>query len=91
MKNAKPSGRAKTSGKKHGKKKNRRPLPLRILGTVGSVILVSFLSFFLLFCVTGAICAVVATNYMINYDYACGLPQSVDLAQYESAGSSVHS
>ncbi|MBR3267784.1 MAG: penicillin-binding protein [Oscillospiraceae bacterium] len=67
MKNAKPSGRAKTSGKKHGKKKNRRPLPLRILGTVGSVILVSFLSFFLLFCVTGAICAVVATNYMINY------------------------
>lgn len=49
------------------KKKRKRPLVLRIIGSVGSVILVSFLSFFLLFCVTGAICAVAATTYIINY------------------------
>ena len=67
MKTAKPSGKAKSSAKQNTRKKRRRPLALRILGTVGSVILVSFLSFFLLFCVTGAICAVVASNYMINY------------------------
>ncbi len=53
--------------RKKTKPKKKRPLVLRIIGNVGSVILVTFMSFFLLFCVTGAICAIAATNYVINY------------------------
>ncbi|HAG13753.1 MAG TPA: hypothetical protein DCG49_07825 [Ruminococcus sp.] len=53
--------------KKQKKKRHRKPLVLRILGSIGSVILTTFLSFFLLFAVTGTICAIAATIYITNY------------------------
>lgn len=50
--------------KKHLKQK---PLILRILGSIGTIILTTLLSFILLFAVTGTICAVAATIYVMNY------------------------
>ncbi|MBR6762041.1 MAG: transglycosylase domain-containing protein [Oscillospiraceae bacterium] len=56
------------SNRQHMKKRKRKkPLVLRILGHIGSVIAVTFLSFFLIFCITGSICAVAATAYVMNY------------------------
>ncbi len=57
------------AGKKqtNQKKVYRRPLILRILSTIGTVLLTTFLSFFLLFAVTGTICAIAATMYMTDY------------------------
>lgn len=49
------------------KKLRRRPLILRILSSIGTIILTTFLSFFLLFAVTGTICAIAATIYITNY------------------------
>ena len=59
----------KTASTKQAQKKKRRkkPLILRILGSAGTVILVTFLSFVLLFVVTGSICAIAATAYVVNY------------------------
>ena len=55
--------------KKRGREKKlrRRPLILRVLSSIGTVILTTFLSFFLLFAVTGTICAIAATIYITNY------------------------
>ena len=53
--------------KKKRKKRKKRPLILRFFGTVGHVILVSFLSFTLLFLLTGTICGIAATAYVMNY------------------------
>ena len=51
-----------------GKKKTRRkPLILRFLSSAGTVILTTFLSFFLLFAVTGTICAIAAAIYITDY------------------------
>lgn len=62
------SGSPDTADRKQTKKKVRRkPLILRIIGGIGSVLLTTFLSFFLLFAVTGTICAVAATMYITNY------------------------
>lgn len=58
----KPGSRRKTKKRSH-----RRPLILRVLGSIGSVILTTFLSFLLLFAVTGTICAIAATVYITNY------------------------
>lgn len=63
----KPSAKPVKPVKEKKKKKRRRPLILRILGSIFSVVLTTFLSFFLLFCVTGAICAVAAATYIIDY------------------------
>ena len=51
------------------KKKRRRKthIVLRILRKTGSIILVSFLSFLLLFIVTGTICGLAATAYVVGY------------------------
>ena len=49
------------------KKRRKTPLILRIVKKVGSVILVTLLSFMLLFIITGAICGLAATTYVINY------------------------
>lgn len=49
------------------KKRKRRPLILNLLSRFFSVIGATFLSFFLIFCVTGSICAIAATAYVINY------------------------
>lgn len=59
----------KISEKKPAKQKKRkkRPLILRFFGTVGHVILVSFLSFSLLFLLTGTICGIAATAYVLNF------------------------
>lgn len=57
-----------THAAKSGKRKRRRrPLILRILSKIGSVLLISVLSFTLLFLVTGVICGAVATAYVVNY------------------------
>ena len=63
------SKRSGTAGKKQTQQKKvyRRPLILRILSTTGTVLLTTFLSFFLLFAVTGTICAIAATMYMTDY------------------------
>ncbi|MBQ5338031.1 MAG: transglycosylase domain-containing protein [Oscillospiraceae bacterium] len=63
------SSRTGTAGKKQTQKKKRyrRPLILRILGSIGTVLMTTFLSFFLLFAVTGTICAIAATMYITNY------------------------
>lgn len=53
--------------KQKKRKRHRRPWILRFLSGVGQVILVSLLSFMLLFIVTGAICGIAATAYVINY------------------------
>ena len=47
--------------RKKKKRRRRTPLILRIFKKIGSVILVSFLSFFLLFLITGTICGIAAT------------------------------
>ena len=62
-----PSSAPVQREKKQKKKRHRKPLVLRILGSIGSVILTTFLSFFLLFAVTGTICAIAATIYITNY------------------------
>ena len=49
------------------KKRKKRPLILRFFGMVGHVILVSFLSFSLLFLLTGTICGIAATAYVLNF------------------------
>ena len=49
------------------KKRRRMPLPLRIIRKIGSIILVTILSFLLLFLVTGTICGIAATAYVVNY------------------------
>ncbi len=49
------------------KPKRRTPLILRFLRSVGTVILSTFLSFLLIFCVTGFICAIAATAYVTNF------------------------
>lgn len=49
------------------KKLRRRPLILRILSSIGTILLTTFLSFFLLFAVTGTICAIAATVYITDY------------------------
>lgn len=59
------SGRKQSSGKR--KKSNRKPWILRFLRGTGTVILTTFLSLFLLFAVTGTICAIAATIYVTNY------------------------
>lgn len=57
-----------TNEKKSEKKKvYKAPIPIRFLRTVGSVILTTFLSFTLFFAVTGIICGIAATSYVINY------------------------
>lgn len=56
-----------TQSPKKQKKKRRLPLVLRILHSIGTVILTTFLSFFLFFCVTGIICGVAAVSYVLNY------------------------
>ena len=63
------SNRSEAAGKKQGTKKRRyrRPLILRVLSSVGTVLMTTFLSFFLLFAVTGTICAIAATMYITNY------------------------
>ncbi|MBR3679876.1 MAG: penicillin-binding protein [Oscillospiraceae bacterium] len=69
------SSRPESSGRKAGnpspvkkkKKKRRTPWILRALRSLGTVILTTFLSFVLFFCVTGIICAIAATTYVINY------------------------
>ena len=63
------SRRSEPSKKKQTIKKKvyRRPLILRILSSIGTILLTTFLSFFLLFAVTGTICAVAATMYITNY------------------------
>lgn len=62
------SGAANRSKKKQtAKKRYRKPWILRVLGSIGTVILTTFLSFFLLFAVTGTICAIAATIYVTNY------------------------
>ena len=53
--------------RKKKKRRRRTPLILRIFKKIGSVILVSFLSFFLLFLITGTICGIAATAYVVNY------------------------
>lgn len=53
--------------RKSEKKVRKRPFLFRLIGGIGSVILVTLLSFLLLFAVTGTICAIAATNYIINY------------------------
>ncbi|MBR5371026.1 MAG: transglycosylase domain-containing protein [Oscillospiraceae bacterium] len=53
--------------KKKRKKRKKRPLILRFFSSVGQVILVTFLSFFLLFLLTGTICGIAATAYVMNY------------------------
>ena len=66
--NRRPSSRRKgSSGKSHKKKVQRKPLILRFLSGTGTVILTTFLSFFLLFAVTGTICAIAAAIYITNY------------------------
>jgi len=57
----------KVTSRKGTKKRRRKPFVLRLLGWIGSVILVTFLSFVLLFVVTGSICAIAATAYVVNY------------------------
>lgn len=52
---------------KKNKKRRRTPLILRILKKIGSVILVTLLSFMLLFIITGVICGLAATSYVLNY------------------------
>ena len=52
---------------KKNKKRRRTPLILRILKKIGSVILVTLLSFTLLFIITGVICGLAATSYVLNY------------------------
>lgn len=61
--------RSEAAGKKQGTKKRRyrRPLILRVLSSIGTVLMTTFLSFFLLFAVTGTICAIAATMYITNY------------------------
>ncbi|MBR6419121.1 MAG: transglycosylase domain-containing protein [Oscillospiraceae bacterium] len=61
---ASPDNKAET---KKPKKRRRKPLILRFLGFVGTTVLVMFLSFVLLFVVTGSICAIAATAYVVNY------------------------
>lgn len=63
--NQQPSRAPRQGGKR--KKLRRKPLILRILGSIGTIILTTFLSFFLLFAVTGTICAIAATIYITNY------------------------
>ena len=61
--------RSEAAGKKQETKKRRyrRPLILRVLSSIGTVLMTTFLSFFLLFAVTGTICAIAATMYITNY------------------------
>lgn len=62
--------RRPSAGKKGGsgkKKTHRKPLILRFLSGAGTVILTTFLSFFLLFAVTGTICAIAAAIYITDY------------------------
>lgn len=63
-KTEKPSESVKKTKKK---KRRRKPLILKLFGFVGTTVLVAFLSFVLLFVVTGSICAIAATAYVINY------------------------
>ena len=58
------AGHKSGSGKKNT---HRKPLILRFLSSAGTVILTTFLSFFLLFAVTGTICAIAAAIYITNY------------------------
>ena len=62
---ARPANRQTPRRKK--KRLRRKPLILRILGTVGSIILTTFLSFVLLFVLTGTICAIAATTYIVSF------------------------
>ena len=66
---AKPehTGAQEEAARKDTKKRRRKPLILRILSFVGTTVLVAFLSFVLLFVVTGSICAIAATAYVVNY------------------------
>lgn len=59
------AGTAQTQQKP--KKTRRKPLILRIISGIGSVLLTTLLSFTLLFIVTGTICAIAATMYITNY------------------------
>ena len=62
-----PSSAKKSDNRKQKKRSHSRPLILRVLGSIGSVILTTFLSFLLLFAVTGTICAIAATVYITDY------------------------
>ncbi len=53
--------------RKKKKRRRRTPLILRIIKKIFSIILVCFLSFFLLFAITGTICGIAATAYVVNY------------------------
>ncbi len=55
-----------TSSRRTAKRK-RKPFVFRALGRLFSVIGATFLSFLLVFCITGSICAIAATAYVINY------------------------
>ena len=57
----------KNSSEKKKKKNRRTPWIVRALRSLGTVILTTFLSFFLFFCVTGIICGIAATTYVLNY------------------------
>jgi len=49
------------------RKKKRTPLLFRLVGRLFSVIGATLLSFFLIFVITGSICAIAATAYVVNY------------------------
>ena len=53
--------------KKESKRRRKTPLILRIIKKIGSVILVTLLSFLLLFIIIGVICGLTATAYVVNY------------------------
>ena len=49
------------------RKKKRTPLLFRLVGRLFSVIGATLLTFFLIFVITGSICAIAATAYVVNY------------------------
>ncbi len=59
--------RAENTSPRRTTKRKRKPFVIRALGRLFSVIGATFLSFFLVFCITGSICAIAATAYVINY------------------------
>ncbi len=66
--NEKPtSAKKKTKRAKEKKPQYQAPLIVRFFRTVGSVILTTLLSFLLFFSVTGIICGIAATTYVVDY------------------------
>lgn len=61
------ANRAENTSPRRVVRKKRKPLIIRAIGRFLSVVGATFLSFFLVFCITGSICAIAATAYVINY------------------------